>query len=63
MVIHAKMLQNQVNSHNHKIIDFDSLTTTFRVIEGLKPLEEKVKELYRYLISIRMVLLGILSKN
>ncbi|CAO2836543.1 unnamed protein product [Amaranthus hypochondriacus] len=63
MVIHAKMLQNQVNSHNHKIIDFESLTTSFRVIEGLKPLEEKVKELYRYLISIRMVLLGILSKN
>ncbi|KAJ4966574.1 hypothetical protein NE237_018423 [Protea cynaroides] len=30
--------------------------------EGIKPLEGRVNELYKHLISIRMVLLGILSK-
>ncbi|KAL2941284.1 UPF0496 protein 4 [Bienertia sinuspersici] len=63
MVMTARILQDQVKS-NKGNVDIDNLKKSCKALEeGVKPLEERVKELYRHLISIRMALLGILSRN
>lgn len=63
MVMDARFLQDQVKSKSTSI-DTHNLRRSCRVLEeGMEPLEERVKELYKLLISIRMVLLGILSRS
>ncbi|KAL2927704.1 UPF0496 protein 4 [Bienertia sinuspersici] len=63
MVMNARSLKDQVKS-NKGSVDIYNLRRSCRALEeGVKPLEERVKELFRHLISIRMVLLGILSRS
>ena len=62
MVMDARFVQDQVKSQKRSI-EIDDLRRSCRALEEVvEPLEERVRELYKLLISIRMVLLGILSK-
>ncbi|KAK9692008.1 hypothetical protein RND81_09G234700 [Saponaria officinalis] len=63
MVANAKALHDQVKSQMRNV-DIVSLKRSCAALEeGIIPLEERVRELYKHLISIRMTLLGILSRN
>ncbi|KAL9248163.1 hypothetical protein vseg_021518 [Gypsophila vaccaria] len=63
MVTDAKTLHDQVKSQIGNV-DIVSLKRSCEALEeGIIPLEERVSELYKHLISIRMTLLSILSQN
>ncbi|KNA03894.1 hypothetical protein SOVF_204800 [Spinacia oleracea] len=63
IVMDVRFVQDQMKSQKRSI-NVDDLRRNCRALEEeMEPLEERVKELYKLLISIRMVLLGILSRN
>lgn len=63
MVMDARILHDQVKCSKGSV-SIDNLRRSCKALEeGVKPLEERVRELYKHLISIRMDLLGILSRS
>jgi len=64
VVMGFRVLHDQVKSHNVNSSGLDLMRRSCEALEqGMRPLEEKVSELYRYLISIRVTLLGVLSQS
>lgn len=67
MVKFTKSLRDQMkhrkqNDHQLRVDVEEMKRSCGKMEEGIKPLEESVKELYKNLISVRMALLGILSQ-
>ncbi|KAJ4953411.1 hypothetical protein NE237_030243 [Protea cynaroides] len=58
------LMKNKMKQQNDQVrVNVDALDRSCRVLEeGIKPLEGRLNELYKHLISIRMALLGILSQ-
>ncbi|KDO58773.1 hypothetical protein CISIN_1g045524mg [Citrus sinensis] len=57
-----QMKHRKQNDHQLRVDVEEMKRSCGKMEEGIKPLEESVKELYRSLISVRMALLGILSQ-